>query len=148
MNQFGSVMDFSKFTVLIVDDEMVYIKLLKQLAGKEIGTKVAVANNPKEAFEYLKHNIPDLILLDMQMPMMDGLSALKLIRSSAATSKIPVIACTAMGNIELVLKLKELNITDYILKTGDIKIYKEKIIAALAKIEEERINKLKLKEDE
>ena len=141
-------MDFSKFTVLIVDDEMVYIKLLKQLVGNEIGAKVAVANNPKEAFEYLKHKIPDLVLLDMQMPMMDGLSALKLIRSSAATSNLPVIPCTAMGNMELVLKLKELNITDYILKTGDIKIYKDKIVAALSKIEEERINKLRLKEED
>ncbi len=141
-------MGYEKYTVLIVDDEEVYRKFLKRLIEKEIGARVEISRNPKEAFEYLKKSIPDLILLDMQMPMMDGLSALKLIRSAPATSNIPVIPCTAMGNKDLVIKLKEFNISDYILKSGDAAIYKNKILKVLASIEEFNVNKNRIRIDD
>lgn len=142
-------MGFENYTVLIVDDEEVYRKFLKRIVEKDIGAKAEIARNPKEAFDFFKRKIPDLLLLDMQMPMMDGLTALKLIRTAPATQNLPVIPCTAMGNKDLVIKLKEFNITDYILKSGDVEIYKAKIIKALTILEgNSNVNKTRIREND
>lgn len=141
-------MSFKDYTILIVDDEEVYIKFLKKMIEKEIGAMVDIANNPKEAFEYFKRKIPDLVLLDMQMPMMDGLTALKLIRSAPATKDIPVIPCTAMSNKDLVIQLAEHKITDYIVKSGNVDIYRTKIVDALMSLAEKKINKNRVREND
>jgi CheY-like chemotaxis protein len=141
-------MNFKDCTILIIDDEEVYIKFLKKMIEKEFGAQVDIANNPKEAFEYFKRKIPDLVLLDMQMPMMDGLTALKLIRSAPATKDIPVIPCTAMSNKGLVIQLAEQNITDYIVKSGNVDIYRKKIVDALMSLAEKKINKNRVREND
>lgn len=134
-------MDFSQYKVLLVDDEISYRTFLRTLIEKQFKAKVIEARNPKEAFDYLKTEIPSLIILDMQMPVMDGLTALTYIRSNSTTRFIPVIACTAMSKTDLVLKLAELGIADYIVKSSPANVFAEKILKVLKQIDSEKKEK-------
>lgn len=124
---------FTDKTVLLVDDEETYRKFLKALTEKNLGVKTVEANNPKDAFDYLEKEIPDLVLLDMQMPVMDGISMLKYIRQSPKLKDLSVIPCTALRTKELVAQVAKLRITDFILKTSDANVVLGKIKKALEK---------------
>lgn len=102
--------------ILIVDDEEIFRIILKRLVENDLGLRADTANNPKEAFEYLKYNIPILIFMDMQMPYMDGMTAITHIRANERTKDIPIIAFSAMGHEALIVKLAKLKIADFIVK--------------------------------
>lgn len=108
--------DYSNISVLITDDEPAYRKILGIILEKFFNVKVFEAENPKVCFEVLKHQKIDLLFLDMQMPYMDGLTALYHIRQEPHTKDLPVIACTALSTAELITALFKLHIKDYILK--------------------------------
>ena len=112
-------MDFSKHTILIVDDESAFRKFLRKIIEKEFNANVVEAINPKEGFLYLNDNTPSLIILDMEMPVMDGFTALKRLRTMPDKRNIPVIACTALSSRELFLSLFDLKISDYIIKPSN-----------------------------
>ncbi len=84
--------------ILLVDDDE-----LNQEIAKEIltiyGLKVRIASSAKEAFWLLSEDLPDLVLMDLQMPEMTGYEALDVIHSNPAWSDIPVIALTANARI-------------------------------------------------
>lgn len=120
-------MNAQKVHILIVDDEVAYRKFIKKVVESYFLAEVSEAANPKEAFEILKNGIPDLMFLDMQMPLMDGLSMLKHIRAVKETASLPVIACTALANLDLLAQLVKLNIADYIVKPININLLTEKL---------------------
>jgi len=101
-------------TILVVDDEQDILELLRYNLNKE-GYRVLTAPNGREALRLLdKH--PDLVLLDVMMPEMDGWEVCKAIRRSPETSMIPVIFLTAReSEVDEVLGL-ELGADDYIAK--------------------------------
>jgi len=109
-------MEKSEFTILVVDDDGMFRKFLNKLFTVSFKTSVLEAENPKIAFEILENNEINLIFLDMQMPMMDGLMALKIIRANTRYKDIPVIACSALSAPKLLLKLGKLGISDFIVK--------------------------------
>jgi CheY-like chemotaxis protein len=130
-------MDYSKYTVLIVDDEPSYRKFYSKVIANAFKAKIIEASNPREAFDYLNANEPpDLILLDMQMPVMDGYTALKKIRLNPKTANTPVIANTALNNSQLVSSLIKLNISDYIVKPAESMKVVEKIKKVFDSFEE------------
>lgn len=125
-----------KYKILVIDDEPGYRKFYNKILTKTFAAEVIEAADPKVAFEYLKNNDnPDLILLDMQMPVMDGHTALKKIRSNTKTKDIPVIAATALNTTELVAGLLKLKISDYIVKPTNSQIAIQKIKKVLDSIE-------------
>lgn len=130
--------DYSKFTVMVVDDEPAHRKYLKHLIKKDFNANVIEASHPKEAFEMMKEGIPDLIMLDMQMPVMDGYTALKYIRSLPATAEVPVIGCSSVTDKELIIRLAKLKINDYVSKSSDSTVIVEKLKAIFAKIEKKK----------
>ncbi len=94
----GSEIDFTlpsfeKKIILIVDDIELNLQMLKTLLIK-FGQDVLVANNGKEAIAMVKEGDPDLIIMDIRMPVMDGNQATKLLKSNPHTKTIPVIAFT------------------------------------------------------
>ena len=91
-------------------------KVLRKILEKFFNVKVLEAENPKVCFEILNQKTPDLLFLDMQMPYMDGLTALYHIRQQETTRDLPVIACTALASVELTTALFKLKIKDYIVK--------------------------------
>jgi two-component system cell cycle response regulator DivK len=80
--------------ILIIDDNAMNRKLFRFLL-KKAGYDVFEAENGRQGAERAKEIIPGLILMDIQMPDMDGIATLKVIRETEAASKIPVIAITS-----------------------------------------------------
>ncbi len=86
----------AKPLLLIVDDIFVNRILLSEIA-KEIGCEYKLANNGKEAILRLEENSFDLVLMDIEMPVMNGLETTRFIRmlKDSKLSKIPIVALTA-----------------------------------------------------
>ena len=83
-------------TILVVDDFEDTQKLMKFLI-EELGYQVLQAKDGWKAVEIVKREAPDLILMDMALPLVDGIQATKIIRQLKEASKIPIIAITASG---------------------------------------------------
>lgn len=114
-----------KLEVLVCEDEKINQKLFKRLLAKQ-GHEVEIAENGIEAIEILKNRNFDLILMDIQMPLMDGLSTLSVIRNELKLST-PVIAVTAYalkGDRERFLSA---GMNEYISKPINIREFYEKI---------------------
>jgi CheY-like chemotaxis protein len=84
-------------TVLIVEDYPDTRTMMKYLL-QGYGYQVIEAENGQEAVDSVKEQLPDLILMDLSLPVMDGLDATQIIRSFEGGSKVPIIAVTAYGN--------------------------------------------------
>ena len=80
--------------ILIVDDERPYVDLLGELLGR-YGLEVHTAYDAGDALFRLRAKKPDLILLDLKMPQMDGLSFIDQLRSKSRWSKIPIVVVSA-----------------------------------------------------
>ncbi len=105
-------MDTSKKRILVVDDEKGLVKIIR-LNLQQDGFEVVEANNGTEAMDKLRTTLPDLILLDVMMPDMDGFTVLKMVREFGGT---PVIMLTAKGEEKDIIKGLELGADDYITK--------------------------------
>jgi len=88
---------FSEKKILIVEDNMINQKVLSSLL-KPVGVKVSIANNGQEAIDMIKEGDKefDLILMDINMPVMDGYTATELIRRDQRFDSLPIIAFTAL----------------------------------------------------
>ncbi len=100
-------------TVLIAEDNPVSAMLLKKLM-QEMGMEPVYAENGLEAVKYVKENRPDLILMDLNMPVMDGFEAIKKIKK--IRDDIPIIIQTAYDSEEGRAKAYELNVRDFVSK--------------------------------
>ena len=115
-------------TILLVEDNAVNQKLAKALLMKN-GYDVDVANDGSEALQAVEGRIYDAVLMDVQMPVMDGLAATRAIRSADRFAELPIIAMTAnamKGDREQCL---EAGMNDYVSKPID----REKLLATLGK---------------
>jgi CheY-like chemotaxis protein len=82
--------------ILIVEDYADTRSFMKFLV-EGYGYRVEEASDGQEAVNKVRNDTPDLVLMDIAMPVMDGLTATKLIRASEGMSKLPIIAVTAHG---------------------------------------------------
>ncbi len=101
--------------VLIVEDEETLVRnLAEKLRGE--GFSVLTANDGEEGLERLREDHPDLIVLDIMLPKLDGLSLCRIIRRDAATAHIPIIMLTARGTeVDKIVGL-ESGADDYVVK--------------------------------
>ncbi len=104
-----------KKTVLVVDDERDIVDLIRYNLQKE-GYHVTAAYDGKEALEKALASPPDLVILDVMMPVMDGFDVCRKLRANPGTAGVPVMFLTARaGEVDEVVGL-ELGADDYILK--------------------------------
>lgn len=104
--------------ILIVDDDLIYIRIY-QLKLKSDGHTVETANNGEEAIQKVNEFKPDLILLDIMMPKIDGFEVLKQLKANPETKTIPVILLTNLGGEETdTLKGIELGAVAYLVKSS------------------------------
>ncbi|WMW22202.1 response regulator [Methanolobus mangrovi] len=115
-----------RLKILIVDDEPDIPELLKLSLISEPYDFI-VAHNGEEAIELTLKELPDLILLDIMMPDMDGYEVVEHLKKSKAASDIPVIMISAKTAIEDKVKGMELGIDDYISKPFDKREVKARI---------------------
>jgi two-component system KDP operon response regulator KdpE len=101
-----------KYRILVVDDERRMVGFIR-LNLEQDGFEVIEASNGNEALERLRDSLPDLILLDVMMPDLDGFEVLRTIRE---ISQVPVIMLTAKGEEDDKVKGLELGADDYVTK--------------------------------
>jgi DNA-binding response OmpR family regulator len=101
-----------KFRILVVDDERRMVGFIR-LNLEQDGFEVIEAYNGTEALDRLRDSLPDLILLDVMMPDIDGFDVLRTVRE---VSQVPVIMLTAKGEEEDKVKGLELGADDYVTK--------------------------------
>ncbi len=104
--------ELSKCTVLVVDDTEANIDILVETLDSEY--EVSIAMDGESALETIDTDPPDLILLDIMMPGMDGYEVCRRLKSEPKTSGIPIIFITAMSEIQNKTRGFELGAVDYI----------------------------------
>lgn len=113
--------------VLIVDDAIFMRMKLKDILEKHGFEVVAEAQNGIEAIEQFKSESPDIVTMDITMPEMDGVTALKSIKEIDPNAKI--IMCSAMGQQSMVMEAIQAGALDFIVKPFD----NDRVIESLEK---------------
>ncbi|MFQ5630860.1 MAG: PleD family two-component system response regulator [bacterium] len=118
-------------TVLTVDDDS-SIRLLIRSALQSLKTvKVIEAEDGLAGLEAVQKHQPDLVILDVMMPNLDGIGALKELRSNPVTACMPVIMLTGVKDKSKLLPLLEQNSTDYLPKPFIIEMLRQKVASML-----------------
>jgi len=112
--------------ILVVDDEAKNVKLLEALLLPR-GYAVIQASNGAEALQQVQQERPDLILLDVMMPVMDGFEVCKILKDNAETRLIPVIIMTALGQVEDRIKGIEAGADDFLTKP----VHRDELLARI-----------------
>ncbi|MBY0484109.1 response regulator [Nitrosomonas sp.] len=103
------------FTILVVEDNE-----LNQMVAKGLleynGASVAIANHGKEALEILRNEKMDCVLMDIQMPVMDGLEATQMIRANAQWADLLIIAVTANADHQYKDLCRSVGMNDFLTK--------------------------------
>lgn len=106
-------------TILIVDDKRSAQRLVADYLSEK-GFRTVAANNGREALFVARHENPDLVLLDIMMPEMDGYEAMKRIRAQERFKTVPMIALTAKAMKDDRSKCIEAGANDYCSKPVDM----------------------------
>ena len=120
----------SKETILIVDDEEDILELLRYNLKSE-GYVVLAAQSGEQAIKVAKQSQPDLMVLDLMLPGIDGLEVTRYLRSNATTMEMPIVMLTAKGEESDVVTGLELGANDYISKPFSPKVLIARIRAIL-----------------
>lgn len=102
--------------VLIVEDDM-FVRDIYHIKFEKEGFEVILAENGVEAIRSLGEIIPDIILLDMVMPYMDGMEVLKKIKENKAWKKIPIIMLTNISEKDKINEGLEYGVNEYLIKS-------------------------------
>ncbi len=136
-------MDYSRFKILLVDDEEDIIEFLTYNLERE-GFRVSSAKNGVKAVKKAKKELPDLIILDVMMPEMDGITALKEIRKIKKLDNTLVILLTARSEDYSQIAGFEAGADDYVTKPVKPKILVKRVMALLRRAKKEKENSEKL----
>lgn len=102
--------------ILLVDDSATVLMMERMLLGRQQAYELLVAHDGSEGVEKAQAEKPDLILMDVVMPRMDGFEALRRIRADAALQATPVIMVTTRGELANVEQGYASGCTDYVMK--------------------------------
>ena len=104
--------------ILVCDDDPVILRLLQVNLELE-GYDVLLANHGEEAFEVAQAERPDLIILDIMMPRMDGYQTVAALKANESTKHIPVVFLSAKAQASDIERGKEQGVADYLTKPFD-----------------------------
>lgn len=119
--------------ILVIDDSSVNNYLLENILIDH-GYTLQIAYNAYEAFDLLKADKPDLILLDLMMPEVDGFQMLEKLQKQSEFKDIPVIIVTAKNELTDKKKALDLGITDYVIKPINIDFLLKKVEEKLQQV--------------
>jgi len=133
--------NLARYEILVVEDDKDLRRILS-FNLKSNGFRVREAENGKVALEMVRERIPDCIVLDVMMPVMDGLETCKRLKSIDRTKNVPIIFLSAKGETEDKIKGMKFDADDYMVKPFDFKELLARIYLHISK------NKSKLCEAE
>lgn len=102
-------------TILVVDDDKMNLRMVEFILSAE-PYRILKAASGMEALSILKDEKVDLLLLDIEMPVMNGMQVLEIIRKSENFAKLPVMFLTAQNGMEDVKKAIRLGVKNYVIK--------------------------------
>lgn len=103
--------------IIIAEDEPVLIEMYK-LYFERAGYEVLKANNGRECIDFVKKEKPDIILLDILMPRVDGWEVLKQLKTNPETKQIPILVFSNLGQTQEIQKGLDLGADDYVVKSN------------------------------
>ena len=103
------------YKILVVDDEPTIVRLMEFILARQ-GHEMLVAVNGEEALEKIRAHAPDLVLLDIMMPRIDGYEVARLVRADPAMADLPIIMLSAKAQEEDIRKGVEIGVDEYITK--------------------------------
>ena len=127
------------YTILLVEDEQDLLELLRYNLNRE-GFNTVTAATGEEGLKQVRMTKPDLVLLDLMLPAMDGLEVCRTLKSREHTADIPVIMLTARGEESDIVRGLEMGADDYITKPFSPRILMARIKAVLRRSENENSN--------
>ena len=107
--------DYSKYSVLAVDDIPLNLLLVQKMLGR-FNFKLRTASNGQQALDAVAAEKPDLILLDLMMPGIDGFEVIRRLRADPATADIQIVILSALNSNEDVVKGFNVGANDFIMK--------------------------------
>ncbi len=116
-----------KKKILIVDDDFASRRLVEQIIRSKFTCDISHAQDGSEGLQTMLREAPDLVILDMVMPFMNGMQVLETMKRSANLSQIPVIACTAVGDTSVAKQIISYGVKHYIVKPIDKNTLVEKV---------------------
>jgi len=122
----------ARSTVLVVDDDPLNRRLLEHSLVAD-GHAVLTADNGIEALEQLRLHRPDIVLLDVLMPELDGFGVLEQVKADAELRDVPVIMISALEDVDSVIRCIELGAEDYLPKPFDPVLLRARMNAGLNK---------------
>ena len=128
-----------EYKVLVVDDQF-YIRNLVDVTLAKKGIEVITANNGKEAVLKAKEESPDLIIMDISMPEMNGLQAGKEIKGDQATKSIPIIFLTVSDKKKDLMNAIGSGAAAYIVKPFKLEVLTNKVIEVLENAKKAAVN--------
>ena len=117
--------------VLIVEDNPRNLKLVRDVLD-HAGHRTLAATSGEEGVRLAREHVPDLVLMDLQLPGMDGFAALGALRSEGATAAIPVIAVTALAMEQDRRRCRDAGFDGYLEKPIGVRALREQVTAGLA----------------
>ena len=124
-------------SILVVDDDKNNQRVLSYSLRKT-GYDVSLASNGQEGLESLKNFDYDLAIIDISMPIMDGLSLLRLIRKDPQLANLPVIILTASGDDSELVEAEKIGIEAFLTKPSSSRILLQTVSTALGLENSER----------
>ncbi|MDD3473675.1 MAG: response regulator transcription factor [Syntrophaceae bacterium] len=129
----------SKEKILVVDDEEDILELVRYNLVKD-GYRVTCVSSGEQAIQKLREETPNVILLDLMLPGIDGLDVCKKLRTNPATAGIPIIMITAKGEDADIVTGLELGADDYLTKPFSPRVLLARIRAILRRNKQEEID--------
>ncbi|MCK5338129.1 MAG: response regulator, partial [Bacteroidales bacterium] len=134
IDQEGKYKDFRTMffgkRILLVDDSEINRRFVKDNL-EDCGVKVSEAEDGAEALEQIRRSYPDLVLMDIMMPVMDGYEAVKRIRADKKLSGVPILALTALAMREDIERISHSGFDDFLIKPFHVEELYEKMKALL-----------------
>ncbi|QPJ61737.1 MAG: response regulator [Candidatus Nitronauta litoralis] len=117
-------------TILIVDDEKQNVKLLNAFL-RPMGYRLLIANNGREAIDVVKHEDIDLIILDINMPVLSGIEVCKILKNDPKYQLIPIILVSALNGQEVRIEGIDVGAIEFISKPVDLKELEVRVKSSL-----------------
>lgn len=136
-------MIYGNYTIHVVDDNKLIILTLQKILEAQ-GYNVVYSMNGKDALEAIYKNKPSLIILDVEMPIMDGYTTIRLLKESQDTAYIPVIFHTSLMEPDVIRRLFELGASDYIAKPFIVEELLARVLKEIKNIDLQNLLKEKM----